>query len=92
MDQKRRDEIVSILRDMVRDTGNRDPNPNKDMYNTLKKMIDNPRLLLDNDDEFSYDDTACLSRCNGSCCTDVDMIRVTPVDIDNMMESPVLPG
>jgi len=67
-------------------------NENPDFKMFLKRIVASPKDLLDESDAFSFDNDACLTRCNGHCCSGTDLIRITPVDVDYIMKSGLMKG
>lgn len=61
---------------------------NKDQVTAMKSIIDHPERILLIDDEFSFDNDICMTSCDGRCCIESNIVRVTPIDIDWMMKSP----
>jgi hypothetical protein len=83
MDEHERNAIAASLRGHDRDPG---------LKKCADNIIKNPSMLRDDDDYLAFDKDACTTRCNGKCCTGIDLVRVSPVDIDHVMRSDAVAG
>lgn len=89
MDEEKKRGIIELLKPLVieENAGTMDD----DYRNALKGAIESGNFF-DIDDEFHFDPSNCIERCDGHCCRMVDMVHVSPVDVDFMMELPLLKG
>jgi len=60
---------------------------NLDMKKSMEAVANDPEKVLFEDDLFNFDGSRCITNCDGNCCIGVDMVRVTPIDIEVMFES-----
>lgn len=84
MDDARRKTIVKNMKQLVLH-GSFNGNP--DYKRFAKDIIANPKGLLDENDSFNFDNSCCTTKCDGHCCNVVDIVRISPVDVDNIMKS-----
>lgn len=87
MEKKTRKKVVAHLRNILKENAFGD---NKDFRDLVEKAVRQPYRIMDENDEFCFNPDKCVTDCDGRCCMVIDMVRVTPVDVDYMMNSPVI--
>ena len=75
------------LNDLREDLDKADFGVNKDFKELLQSMVNNPAKVLTIDDEINFDNEICLTLCNGKCCSNVHLVRISPVEVDAILES-----
>ncbi len=63
-----------------------------DLVEVISSLIQNPMRILDVDDFFNFNDDICLTKCDENCCIGTSLVRISPIDVDYMMQSPFLKG
>ncbi|MFX1259320.1 MAG: hypothetical protein ACFFAN_15805 [Promethearchaeota archaeon] len=86
MDKKIKNQIISNFKDIDKNSKFFKSNP--DLKRTLELTIKDPSRLIDENDSFNFDNNICITRCDGHCCFDIDLVRVSPIDVEYMLKSP----
>lgn len=89
MEKKKRDAFARELKNILDDGSF---GVNQDFQALVKQASEHPECIMDENDFFNFDNDACLKRCNGWCCSYTEIIRVSPVDVDTMLESSAFKG
>lgn len=77
--------LLSELREQFDDS-------NPDFQIVINEAIEDPTKIIDEEDFFHFDGNRCISNCDGHCCYTIDMVRISPVDVDYMMKSLAFKG
>lgn len=86
MDDVKRQKIADNFKEIVEKRGKMDG----DIKSALEDAAEHPERIYDEDDSFNFDGKICARKCNGYCCSIVEMVRVSPVDVDYIMKSKAL--
>lgn len=76
-----RNEKIAFLRELQRAD-----HVGEDQIKLVNDLLKEPDRLLTMDDEFHFDNSVCVGKCDGNCCTGDKIIRLTPIDMDYLVK------
>lgn len=82
MVKKTKEEIQEIKRHF--ESMLKQPNLPDYLMEIGERIVKHPKEVMYAEDSFNFDNTRCLTHCDGSCCAGATGITLTPVEIDSI--------